>query len=117
MGKGFTRITLDQHTMEITQQDTRERYPISDARQALRERFEIELPLDQFRFWLRGQPAPATPFNQTLHEDQSLASLSQDNWQINYDRYKGRNGYWLPHKLTARYPGLRLVLAITDWNS
>jgi len=73
-----------------------------------------QFPVRELLFWVRGIPAPNTPFSQTL-VDNRLSSLSQNNWQIKYLRYQRQNQHSLPGKLTISQNDLRITIVAKEW--
>ncbi len=73
------------------------------------------LPIVQMRYWLVGTPAPDLPHEETLGADRRLAALSQSGWQVRYDRYETVGNLALPARMELTTPGLRLRVAVSDW--
>jgi outer membrane lipoprotein LolB len=72
-------------------------------------------PADNIRYWVRGLPAPSGEAEEQFAEDGSLALISQQDWEVSYDRYKKFAGLLLPTKLTITGRGVRLRLVISRW--
>jgi outer membrane lipoprotein LolB len=72
-------------------------------------------PADNIRYWVRGLPAPSGEAEEKFAEDGSLALISQQDWEVSYDRYKKFAGLLLPTKLTITGRGVRLRLVISRW--
>ena len=67
------------------------------------------------RYWLIGVPAPGTPHEETLGADQRLSSLTQSGWLIRYGSFETVGAYALPQRIEMTTQGLRLRVAVTDW--
>jgi outer membrane lipoprotein LolB len=89
----------------------------SDAAHAeLRARLGFDVPLASLRFWVLGVPDPASPAQEILDaEQQRLASLAQDGWQVSYAAYERAGSEALPARLTLERDTVRVRLLIEDW--
>jgi len=73
------------------------------------------LPVAEMRYWVVGVPAPGVPAEETLGDDQRLASLAQSGWQVRYDRYEAVGSITLPARMEMTTEGLRLRVIASDW--
>lgn len=73
-----------------------------------------QFPVREMLYWVRGIPAPDSPYNQTLIGNR-LDKLSQKNWQIKYLRYSQQNEYSLPEKLIISQNDLRITIIAKQW--
>jgi len=73
------------------------------------------LPVQDMRYWLIGVPAPGKPHEETLGTDQRLSSLTQSGWLIRYGSFETAGAHALPQRLEMTTQGLRLRVAVTDW--
>lgn len=71
-----------------------------------------QLPVRDLAWWIRGLPAPDSPYSETRKNDR-LASLQQQGWQISYRRYSPDNRH--PEKLILQRDKLRITLVIHEW--
>jgi len=81
----------------------------------LRERLGFDLPIDHLRFWLLGVPDPSAAFDLERNEQDRASQLTQDDWNIDYDRYMPVNGDLLPSHLVLRRAGVRVRIAVDRW--
>lgn len=90
--------------------------PPSDAVLAqLQGRLGFELPMDQLRFWLLGVPDPSAAFDLKRNDQDRAAQLTQDDWNIDYDRYMPVDGDLLPARLVLRHEGVRVRIVVDHW--
>ncbi|MCV6588149.1 MAG: lipoprotein insertase outer membrane protein LolB [Marinobacterium sp.] len=89
-----------------------QRYQAESPEALLEQQLGWQLPVRELAWWVRGLPAPDSPWQQQL-ENERLKTLSQKGWQIRYSRYS--EDLQLPEKLVLRYETLRVVLVIHDW--
>jgi outer membrane lipoprotein LolB len=86
-----------------------------DARRLVVRHVGTALPIAELRYWLVGAPAPGTPHEESLGDDQRLASLDQSGWRVGYSSYRGVGDLVLPSRMEITTAGLRLRLAVADW--
>lgn len=112
-GQGSARITGDRHyaTLEMPGEPLLE---AASPEELLQLRLGWQLPARDVRYWLRGIPAPDTPFDATFREGR-LATLKQQGWEIHYKRYLEAGDLFLPGKLTMARNDLKLTLVIRNW--
>ena len=85
-----------------------------------RDYLGYEFPAEALYYWVRGIPAPGSPANLVLGENQLLASLRQQDakgnyWQLVYDRYADNNGLSLPGRIRMTHPDFQLTFIIQSW--
>ena len=77
-----------------------------------------QAPLDAFKYWVRGLPAPATPVSDQRVDDRGrIIAMRQAGWQIDIKRYTNINGAVLPDKITMQNRHLQLSLVIQEWDT
>jgi outer membrane lipoprotein LolB len=81
----------------------------------LQERLGFDLPIDHLRFWLLGVPDPSAVFDLKRNEQDRASQLTQDDWNIDYDRYMPVNGDLLPSHLVLSRAGVRVRIAVDRW--
>jgi outer membrane lipoprotein LolB len=81
----------------------------------LQERLGFDLPIDHLRFWLLGVPDPSAAFDLKRNEQDRASQLTQDDWNIDYDRYMPVNGDLLPSHLVLSRGGVRVRIAVDRW--
>jgi outer membrane lipoprotein LolB len=77
----------------------------------------LSLPLDGLVWWLSALPRPQVPFRAAAGEDGHVASLDQDNWHIEYSRYRQLDGRWLPARIFARRGEIEFRLVVDAWEA
>lgn len=87
----------------------------SSAEALMQEQLGWAVPVQGFRHWLIGLPAPGVVGRHALDGAGRLSELEQDGWQIHYDRYQEVDGLVLPRKMTLENARLRVRLVIDDW--
>ena len=76
-------------------------------------------PARQLHYWIRGIDAPGTPARLTLNAEERLATLMQDGWTLEYDRYQEAGGLVLPGRIRLDFnqggESYRLTFLIGEW--
>jgi outer membrane lipoprotein LolB len=75
----------------------------------------FEPPLGSLRYWVLGASDPDFASQETIDDQQRLAHLEQDGWQVDYAQYTQVAGQWLPQQLTVTRQSLRLKLVVNAW--
>ncbi|WP_297840310.1 lipoprotein insertase outer membrane protein LolB [Pseudomonas sp.] len=114
LGRGAARLTgrPGAVTLEVANQG---RFEAANPEDLLQAQLGWKLPVSHLVWWVRGLPAPDSKSKLTLDGDSRLASLEQDNWQIEYLSYSEQNGYWLPDRIKLHGQDLDVTLVIKDW--
>lgn len=74
-----------------------------------------QFPAEQTRYWVLGLAAPGSRSRLNYGQDGWLEGLEQDGWQVAFDRFSERNGYWMPRKVTVENDNARLRLVVDRW--
>jgi len=78
-------------------------------------------PANELLYWIRGLAAPGSRPQFTYDADGLVATLSQADgggrvWELQYDRYRNVQGYYLPGRLRLEQLPYRLTFLIADWD-
>jgi outer membrane lipoprotein LolB len=91
--------------------------PPSDAVTAqVRERLGFDPPLEHLRFWLLGVPDPGATSEVKRNDQDRVQQLTQDGWNVAYDRYMPVKGDVLPAHLVLTRDEVRVKIAIDHWD-
>jgi outer membrane lipoprotein LolB len=117
-GVGGARLNYDGSELRVTDSHGTQ-FDGAAARQEMQRLFGFEPPLSSLRYWLLGVPDPATTASETLDDRQRLASLQQNDWQVDYAEYlktsEQASGQWLPRRLTMHRGPVKLKLQVSRW--
>ena len=116
LGAGGVQITADGPALSVVTSHG-DHLDNEAARSELSSRLGFDPPITSLRFWVLGVPDPATPAKETLDDQQRLASLQQDGWQVDYGAYTSVGGEWLPSRVTLQREGVRVRLIVDTWSS
>ena len=116
LGAGGVQITADGSSLSV-ETSRGEHLDDQAARSELATRLGFDPPISSLRYWVLGVPDPASPAKETLDNQQRLASLQQDGWQVDYGAYTSVGGEWLPSRVTLQRAGVRVRLIVDGWTS
>ncbi len=88
-------------------------YQAATPEALLQERLGWQLPISQINWWIRGLPAPDTPYRHSLEENR-LATLDQNGWHVQYMRYQ-HFGILLPTKIRLQRGDLQITFIVKEW--
>jgi outer membrane lipoprotein LolB len=116
LGVGGMHVTSDGTALTLVNARG-ERLDSDAARAELRARLGFDAPLASLRFWILGVPDPSVPAVEILDVERRLASLQQNDWQIDYADYVVVKGEWLPGRMTLHRADVRVRLIVDHWDS
>lgn len=114
LGIGTVRIEgAGQHAI-LTDKDG-VRTELRDVEEDLRIRYGWTIPVASLRYWALGIPDPQAAAQTELNDDQQLAKLEQDGWQLSIASYRENAGQSMPHRLSAQKTSTRVRIVIDKW--
>ncbi len=91
-------------------------YVTQDPERMLRDQIGWTIPLDNLNYWIRGLPAPSSPYRKTLDDNHRLRELNQDNWKVRYFGYLPTAKAQLPRKVIISHSlGITVTLLVKQW--
>ncbi|WP_303291416.1 lipoprotein insertase outer membrane protein LolB [Marinobacter sp. SS5-14b] len=116
LGMGSTQLKGVPGFIELTMADG-ETYQSSDPETLVAAATGWQLPIDNLAWWIRGLPAPDGDFRLLFDEQNRLAILKQNGWEIRYDRWQAfvENVPELPARVTALKDDKRVRVVISRW--
>lgn len=114
---GLGSVTIQGTPSWIEIQESGEE-PISSPypNEALAELLGMPLPVQRIRYWIRGIPAPQSSATETKNEKGLVSNISQDDWEIELDRYHDVNKLPLPGRIKINRQDTRITLIISQWS-
>lgn len=79
------------------------------------EALGIPLPISSLSWWIKGIPAPNTPYKMEFNEQGQSAHLVQNQWHLSFSKHKMINNLPLPGKIKLERDNIRIILAIKKW--
>jgi outer membrane lipoprotein LolB len=116
LGVGGVRITADGPKLNVINSHG-DPLDSDAARREITARLGFDPPLQSLRYWVQGVPDPSHPADEVLDDQQRLATLRQDGWQIDYAKYTAVAGQWLPSLITLKRDDVRVRLLVDGWGS
>ncbi|MCX7544459.1 lipoprotein insertase outer membrane protein LolB [Marinicella gelatinilytica] len=112
MGQGdwYIEETLDGATMIVNNEDS---YHASSATTLIEDAVGWPVPWEALKKWL-----VARPLNQeqaVIHTTENSKTISEQGWDIVYDRFQEYPKACLPHRIMASKPPYSIRLVIRDW--
>jgi outer membrane lipoprotein LolB len=103
-----------------TQSDgTSKRYQVSNINEFINKLSGLALPVGQLQYWIKGIPAPQHSYGDEKYDaNNHLIAINQQDWKVEWDRFKTEKGIALPHKIKAtqqRGGTLKVTLIIAEW--
>ncbi|MBA1265193.1 lipoprotein insertase outer membrane protein LolB [Stutzerimonas sp. NM35] len=114
LGRGATRLTgrPDAVILEVAGQG---RFEAKSPEALVESQLGWQLPVSNLLWWVRGLPAPDSRSRVTLDSTGRLATLQQDDWDVQYLGYVEENGLTLPSRIKLEGRNLQITLVIKDW--
>lgn len=86
-----------------------------DAETLLEQQTGWRLPVAGLAAWLRGMPVTDSESVTVWDAQGHLQTLTQNGWQIDYQRYLEKDTLVLPEKLRLQRDSVRVRFVIDDW--
>ena len=113
LGVGRALIEGDESSLTIRARG--ETRVLTDPERELSEMLGWWMPVTSAEHWLLGRPDPDYPDRRLPGPYDTLATLTQRDWQISYDQYQLVDGRLVPERITLTHAPLELRLRITDF--
>lgn len=89
---------------------------VSDSpEQLVLEHTGWQIPIKNLLYWIKGIPAPYGNVAMTRTELGTIATLDQDGWHLQYDRYGNALNALLPQRIKIHKDDLKVTLVIKEW--
>lgn len=105
---GNTVASLQRDRDGVTMDANGERQHADDVETLTERQLGWPLPLANMVWWVRGHPAPSSPYAMTADGD-----LQQQGWLIHISRDAANLA--LPRRVELARPGLSIRLVLSDW--
>lgn len=114
MGQGALRLSGDAQGVTLHTSDNS--YHAATPEALLSQQANINLPLRYLLFWVRGLPVPKLDIQaQSFTPEGQLASLKQDDWEIQFARYTSVGKWLLPKKIRLENQHYLAKIGISQW--
>lgn len=116
LGMGTTQLKGMPGFLELTLANG-ESYRSTDPETLVEAATGWQLPINNLIWWIRGLPAPDGDFRLLFDEQNQLAIIRQNGWEIRYDRWQTFVSDLppLPARITALKEDKRVRVVISDW--
>lgn len=111
-------LQIQMHAQGMTISDNKGRQrSAADAKILLREIIGMDFPLDQFAFWLKGQPKDSDDYH--VGENHLLASFTHffdgKTWTADYLSYQSSSQPPMPENILLKTDGQTLKIRVDEW--
>lgn len=116
LGMGSTQLKGVPGYIQLTMPNG-DHYQSSEPEKLIQAATGWQLPIDNLTWWIKGLPAPDGDFRLLFDEQNKLAILEQDGWEIRYDRWQPfiETLPALPARITALKGDKRVRVVISRW--
>ncbi len=100
----------------IMQTADNETFSAETAEQLVRDVLNMEIPVQNLYYWIRGMPAPShKKLYYVLNEKGQLQLLEQQGWTVDFKRYAYVSSLAIPDKIFLYNNDYRLKIVINKW--
>jgi outer membrane lipoprotein LolB len=114
LGQGVMSIARDAVGATLRTPDDKT-YHAPDAEQLAFEVTGWRIPVSGLASWVRGNPRPGPVVREQRDDQGRLASLTQDEWTIEYPVYFDPPNERLPKRMVLTRPEFELKLVVDNW--
>ena len=113
LGAGGLRIVTDGSMLQV-EDGAGQPLDGDAAREAIERRLGVRLPLEPFRYWMLGVPAPSAVAEPAVAG--SVASgFSQAGWTVTHEAFQSVGPWSLPTRFSATTAETRVRVVVDDW--
>lgn len=114
---GIGNTTFVGTANEVTMTDSKgEKFSAPSAEALMQQALGWFVPIEGLYYWARGLPMPNQPYDYTLNEYGTLATLEQSGWLIRYQNYQLYDGkYPLASRIRMQQNNLNITAVIRSW--
>jgi len=113
LGAGALRIVTDGSSLAVTDGEGR-MLDAQAARDELRARLGVDLPLAEMRYWMLGLAAPGIDA-QVSAAAAGAASIEQSGWTVTYEPFIVAQGWAVPSRLVVANPVAKIKVVVDQW--
>ena len=114
LGAGAIHIQGDAGALRI-QSSHGDDFVSTDPEQDFTAHLHMPMPVLSMRYWMLGIPDPGARYTKTADARGEPLSLSQRDWQVEYQEYADVQGYALPIRFTLTRGEVRIKVAVNQW--
>ncbi len=113
---GGGAVMIEKNGALVTYQDGPKKITTNKPEETLQKQMGLRLPVQNLSYWVRGLPAPGGIHSMTKDNNNSLTTLKQAGYIINYSNYTATPNGNLPQKIQLQGHDLMIKLVIKHWN-
>ncbi|WP_069472797.1 lipoprotein insertase outer membrane protein LolB [Candidatus Marithrix sp. Canyon 246] len=116
LGQGAALLTGTKDGV-IMRTGNNETFEAKSADELVVQALNMELPIENLYYWVRGIPAPDHRILQyDLYKNGHLNHLEQSGWAVEYSPYVEVENILLPKKIYLDHKDIEVKIVITKWN-
>ena len=115
LGQTVARVVEDARGVTLTTAD-KQRLQAKDPDSLVEAALGWRLPLKGLQHWMLGLTAPGSAAKTEKGEDDRIARIFQDNWEISYSRYQLVQGTELPGRIVLKRDDIEVRLIVDSWH-
>jgi outer membrane lipoprotein LolB len=115
LGDTVARIVEDAQGVTLTTAD-RKRLRANDPDELVEAALGWRLPLRGLQHWVLGLAAPDSVAKTETDEEQRVAKIVQDDWEISYGRFRPVQGTELPGRIVMKRDDIEVRLVVDSWS-
>jgi len=115
LGQTVARVVEDARGVTLTTSD-KQRVQANDPDSLIEATLGWRLPLKGLQHWVLGITAPGSAAKTEKGDDDRIARIFQDNWEISYSRYQLVQGTELPGRIVLKRDDIEVRLIVDSWH-
>ena len=115
LGRGAWELEADSRSAELRLADGNS-YRAGSVVELVHAQLGWKIPVDALAWWVRGLIAPGDSAEHELDEKGRLIALRQQDWTVEFERYREVGEVDLPARMTARQADRMVKLAVRHWS-
>lgn len=114
LGAGAIHIQGDAAALHF-QSSRGDDFVTTDPEQDFTSHLHMPMPVLSMRYWMLGIPDPGAPYTKAADARGEPLSLTQRDWQVEYQEYADVQGYVLPVRFTLNRGEVHIKVAVSQW--
>lgn len=114
-GQGASHLQGDEHRASLLLPGWDKPQYAKSAEQLMQRHVGWKFPVTDIRYWVKGQPSPASASKAEFDDNGLLKTLSQHGWSVTYSRYSPQGSAWVPGLIKVSGYDFRFVFVIKKW--
>lgn len=114
LGTGAIHIEGDANALRL-RSSRGDDFTTTDPEEDFAAHLHMPMPVLSMRYWMLGIPDPGAAYTKVADAEGEPMSLSQRDWQVEYQEYADVEGHALPVRFTLTRGNVRIKVAVDQW--